>query len=218
MRMWTIVLADDHDVVRRGLRALFDAEAEFEVIGEGGDGLEVTEMVERLRPDILVLDVVMPGLNGLEVLRRVRLSSPQTRVIVFSMYDQEAYVLEALKAGAKAYVLKKSATEELMTAVHEVISGRYYLGSPISARAMDAYIEKAEGIGDDLFETLTAREREVLQLAAEGCTNAETAERLCISTRTAETHRSSAMRKLGLRTHTDLIRYALRRGILQMDG
>jgi len=215
--MTTIVLADDHHVVRQGLRSLLEAEPDFSVVGETGDGLEAAQQVERLQPDALVLDLMMPGLNGLEVTRQVSRRSPRTCVVILSMYANEAYVLEALRAGAAAYVLKESTSAELVRAIREAIAGRRYLSPPLSERAIESYMQKAESAELDPYETLTAREREVLHLVAEGHTNAEIAGRLFISRRTVETHRTNLMRKLGLRTQTDLIRYALRRGILPME-
>jgi DNA-binding NarL/FixJ family response regulator len=210
----TIVLAEDHHIVRRGLRAFLQSEPDFRIIGEASDGLEAAEVVERLQPDVLVLDMVMPTLNGLEVIQRVRRYSPKTRVVVLSMYENEAYVVGALRAGAKAYVLKRSTSEELVHAVREATAGGLYLSPHLAERAIQAYIDKTEDTGGNSYGKLTAREREVLQLTAEGHTSSQIAERLYISRRTAETHRANIMRKLGLRTQTDLIRYALRQGIL----
>jgi len=217
MSMTTIVLADDHHIVRQGLRSLLEAEADLSVVGETGDGLEAAQLVERLRPDVLVLDLMMPGLNGLEVTRRVSQRSPQTRIVILSMHANEAHVLEALRVGAAGYVLKESTAAELVRAVREAAAGRRYLSPPLSERAIEAYMQKAESAALDSYETLTAREREVLHLVAEGHTNTEIAERLFISRRTVETHRANLMRKLDLRTQTDLISYALRRGILPME-
>lgn len=213
----TIMLADDHKIVRQGLRALLEAEPDFHLVGETGDGLEAVQLAERLCPDVLVLDLMMPGLGGLEVTLQVGKRSPQTRVIILSMHADEAYVLEALRNGAAGYVLKESSADELVQAVREVVAGRRFLSSPLSERAIDAYVSKAQEVALDRYETLTAREREVLHLAAEGHTNAEIADRLSISSRTAETHRANMMRKLALRSQTDLIRYALRRGIIPME-
>jgi len=213
----SILLADDHQVVRQGLRALLEAEPDFCLIGEAGDGLETVQLAERLKPDVLIVDLMMPGLNGLEVTRQVRQRSPQCRVVILSMHSNEAYVLEALRNGAAGYVLKDSSAADLVQAVREVAAGRRYLSPPLSERAIETYIQKAEATTLDPYETLTTREREVLHLAAEGRTNAEIAAQLSISPRTAETHRANLMRKLGLRTQTDLIRYALRRGVLPME-
>jgi DNA-binding NarL/FixJ family response regulator len=215
--MPTIVLADDHDVVRRGLQFILEAEPDFDIVGEAIDGLEATRIVEQLQPDVLVVDVMMPGITGLEVTRRVVEVAPRTNVVVVSMYANEAYVMEAFQSGAKAYVLKNSTQDELIPAVREAAIGRSYVSEAL-ADTIEAYMRKAkEGIISDSYDMLSNREREVLHLAAEGLTNAEIAERLFLSPRTVEDHRSSMMHKLGLRTHVDLVRYALRRGILPMD-
>jgi len=213
----TIVLADDHNVVRQGLRALLETEPDFRVVGEAGDGLGAVHLVERLQPDVLVLDLMLPGLSGLEVTRLVRQGSPQTRVLILSMHADEAYVLRALKNGAAGYALKDSSVADLVQAVREVAGGRRYLSPPLSERAIERYAQRAEGVTEDSYEQLTTREREVLHLAAEGHTNAEIGALLGISPRTAETHRANLMRKLGLKSQTDLIRYALRRGILPLE-
>ncbi|HVF92045.1 MAG TPA: response regulator transcription factor [Blastocatellia bacterium] len=215
--MTSIVLADDHHVVRQGLRALLEAESDFKVIGEAGDGLEALQMVEQLKPNVLVLDLMMPGLNGLEVTRQIIKHSSHTRVVILSMYANEAYVLEALGNGASAYVVKDSSSADLVLAVREVALGRRYLSPPLSDRAIEVYQEKAKAATLDKYETLTSREREVLQLTAEGHTSAEIADRLGISSRTAETHRSNLMHKLDMHTPADLIRYALRRGIIPLE-
>ena len=212
--MTTILLADDHTVVRQGLRALLEREPDLSVIGEAADGLDAVQHTERLRPDVLVVDLMMPGLGGLEVVRQVRQRVPGTRVVVLSMHANEAYVLEALRNGASGYVLKDAAVSDLAQAVRAAREGHHYLSPALSDRAIEAYVEQARPTPFDLYDTLTTREREVLQLAAEGRTNAEIAARLTISPRTAETHRTNLLRKLGLQSQTDLIRYALRRGLL----
>jgi two-component system response regulator NreC len=214
----TILLADDHHVMRQGLRMLLEAQEDFRVVAEAGDGLEAVKLVERLKPHVLIVDLMMPGINGLEVARQVSHHSPQTRIIVLSMYGNEPYVLEALRNGAVGYVLKDANAAELLRAVHEVIAGRRYLSPPLSEHAIEAYLQKAQDAVLDLYETLTTREREVLQLAAEGRTNADIAAVLYVSPRTVETHRAHLMHKLGLHTQADLIRYALKRGILPMDA
>jgi DNA-binding NarL/FixJ family response regulator len=214
MSRTTIVLADDHVVVRQGLRALLEAEPDFAIVGEAADGLEVPDLVERLKADVLILDLMLPGLNGLEVTRQVQQRSPQTRVVVLSMYANEAYVLEALRNGAAAYVLKEASAADLVQAIREVMAGRRYLSPPLSESAIELYVQKAKAAPRDAYEELTTREREVLQLAAEGQSNPEIADRLGISVRTVETHRANLMHKLDLRSQTELVRYALRRGIL----
>ena len=215
--MTTIVLADDHQLVRQGLRALLEGESDLRVIGEAGNGLEAVRLVERLNPNVLILDLMMPGINGLEVTRQIKKSSFQTGIVILSMYADEAYVLEALGNGASAYVLKDSNASDLVHAVREVAAGRRYLSPPLSDRAIEVYQETAKATVIDKYETLTTREREVLHLSAEGCTSSEIASRLGISARTAETHRTHLMSKLGLHTQVELIRYALRRGIIQLD-
>lgn len=215
--MISIFLADDHPIVRQGLRMLLDAEPGFNVIGESGDGLEAAEIVERLKPDVLIVDVMLPGLSGLDVTRHVRKRAPATRVIVLSMYDNEAYVIQALKNGAMGYVLKDALSDQILEAIREAVEGRRYLSPPLSDRVIEANVSRAEISAEDSYEALTHREREVLHLAAEGRTSSEIADRLGISPRTAEAHRGNLMHKLGLRNQTDLVRYAVRRGILTAD-
>jgi DNA-binding NarL/FixJ family response regulator len=214
----SIFLADDHQVVRQGLRSLLEAQPNFTVLGEADDGLDAITQVEKLQPNILLLDLMLPGLNGLEVARQCQQRVPKTRVIILSMHSDESYVLQALRNGAAGYVLKQSSAATVIQAVNEVHQGRRFLSPSLSDRAVEAYMQKVEPTTFDLYDTLTAREREVLQLAAEGYSNAEIAERLFISCRTVETHRANMMRKLDLRSQTDLIRYALRKGILPLEG
>jgi len=187
-------------------------------VGEVADGLEAVQMVERLQPDVLLVDVMMPGLSGLEATRQVRERFPKTQVVVLSMHSNEAYVLQALRNGALAYVLKDSNSADLVKAVREAAAGQRYLSPPLSDHIIDAYVNRAQETTLDIYETLTNREREVLHLAAEGHTNADIAARLSISPRTVEIHRTNMMRKLGLHSEHDLIRYALRRGILPPDN
>ena len=212
-----ILLADDHNIVRQGLRALLQSEPHFRLVGEAADGIEAVRLAERLKPDVLITDIMMPGLNGLEVARQVSRSLPNTRIIILSMYTNDAYVIEAFKNGALGYVLKDSEASDLIQAVKEVISGNRYLSPPLSERALELYMQKLESAPTEPYELLTTREREVLQLVAEGKTSAEIANRLFISPRTAEGHRANLMRKLGLQTNADLIRFALKRGILPLD-
>lgn len=214
--MTTIVLADDHQIVRQGLCALLESESDFSIVGETGDGLEAVDLIDRLQPDVLVVDLMMPGLNGLEVTRQAGKRSPRTRIVILSMHADEAYVLEALRNGARGYVLKDASMADLVRAIREVTIGKHFLSPPLSERAIEIYKQRAETVVLDRYEMLTNREREVLHLLAEGYSYKEMGVRLSISPRTAETHRTNLMRKLDLRTQTDLIRYALRRGILPM--
>jgi two-component system, NarL family, response regulator NreC len=213
----TILLADDHPVVRLGVRTLLQAEPDFQLVGEADDGLAVVPLVERQQPDVLVLDLMLPNLSGLEITRQVTQRWPQTRIIILSMHANEAYVLEALRQGAVGYVLKGSNARDLVSAVRQVAAGGRYLSPPLSERTLEAYAHKAESPALDPYDTLTTREREVLHLAASGLTSPEIAGRLYISRRTVETHRANLMHKLGLETQTDLVRYALRRGILLLE-
>jgi two-component system response regulator NreC len=213
----TIVLADDHALVRLGVKARFEAEPDFEIVGEAVDGLEVVPLVERLRPNVLVLDLIMPGVNGLDVTREVTRQWPETKVVILSMHATEGYVFDSLRNGASAYVLKGSDTTDLVHAVREVAAGRRFLSPPLSERAVELYARSADRATLDLYDTLTTREREVFHLAADGYSNADIASRLFVSPRTVETHRANLMRKLGLRSQTELVRYALRRGIVRLE-
>lgn len=212
--MTTIVLADDHHLVRQGLRLLLETEADFEIVGEAGDGLEAVQLIERVQPEIAVIDLMMPNLSGLETARQVSQLSPATRVIVLSMYANKAYVLEALRNGASGYVLKKSTADELVRAIREVAAGRRYLSAPFSEEAIELYLRKADESKTEPADLLTSRQREVLHLIVDGHTNAEIAALLFISPRTVEKHRAELMNKLGAHSQAELIRYALQRGIL----
>lgn len=212
--MTTVVLADDHDIVRRGVRSMLEAEGRFTIVAELADGLSAAQAVEKHHPALLVLDLSLPRLHGIEVLRQVRSSSPSTKVIILSMHNDEPYVIEALRGGAMAYVLKGSDSTEILRAIGEVLAGRRFLSGPLSEWAINALVNKPADSAD-VLGTLSPREREVLNLAAEGLATSEIAEKLFISPRTAETHRTNLMRKLSLQTQTDLIRFAIRRGIIQ---
>ncbi len=214
----SIVLAEDHHVVRQALRTLLETQADFHIVGEAGDGLEAVQLVEHTQPTILVADLMMPGINGLEVARQVKQRVAGTSTVILSMYSHEAYVLEALRAGVAAYVLKESTSEELIHAIREAAAGRRYLGTPLSERSIDVYLRQTrEDSAPSAYETLTTREREVLHLAAEGNSSTEIAQRLSISPRTAETHRSNLMRKLNLHSQTELVQYTIRQGIVRLQ-
>ena len=214
--MIKILLAEDHHIVREGLRRVLEAVEDFRVAGETGDGSAVVDLVERTKPDVLVLDLMLPGLGGLEITRRLRERCPGTAVVILSMHDNEAYVLEALEAGARAYVLKDAESKELIRGIREAVAGRHYLTPPLDEYVVEGYLKRSRERGVDPYDTLTAREREVLHLVAEGHTSSIIAERLFISPRTVEAHRANLMHKLGLRSRTDLIRYAIERGIVPM--
>ena len=185
------------------------------VVGEAADGLETVALVERLAPDVLVLDIVMPGLGGLDVVREIARRWARTRTVILSMHGDEANVFEALRAGALGFVLKDASAAQLVRAIHEAAAGRRYLSPPLTDRAIEAY---ARGLAKewpaDRYASLTTREREVLHLVAEGLSSAQVGERLYISPRTAEHHRASVLKKLGLHGTADLVRYAAERGLL----
>jgi DNA-binding NarL/FixJ family response regulator len=215
--MTTIVLADDHLVVRKGMRLLLEAEPDFELVGEAEDGLEAVDLAERMKPDVLVVDLMMPGLNGIEATRQVLKRSTHTKVVILSMHGNDEYVLEALRNGATGYVLKDAGADELVEAVRVVSGGERYLSPELAERAIDAYVRQTEETTLDRYETLTDREREVLHMAADGFTNVEIAARLSLSPRTVENHRANMMRKLGVSNQTELVRYAIKKGIVSLE-
>ncbi|MET0552504.1 MAG: response regulator transcription factor [Vicinamibacteria bacterium] len=210
-----IVLAEDHQIVREGLRALLRDAPGHEVVGETGDGLAIEPLVAQHRPDVLVADLVLPGLNGIEATRRVRKRHPDTRVVVLSMHADEPFVVEALAAGASAYVLKDTTATELLRAIAEAAAGRRYLSAAIAAAlpGLDRGRPVALESGDP-YEALTDREREVLQLVAEGLTSRGIAGRLGLSPRTVESHRANLIAKLRTPSTAGLVRFAAERGLL----
>jgi two-component system, NarL family, response regulator NreC len=206
-----VVLVDDHAVVRSGLRLLLEAQDDIEVVGEAGTGKEAVFRARALKPDVILLDVVMPGESGIEVLPKLLKESPDTKVLVLSMQDDPSYVREAFAAGASGYVLKEAADEEVVSAVREIADGGSYVHPALGARMVAAEAkERAAAEADPLSD----REREVLRLLALGHTNQEIAEQLYISVRTAESHRAHIMQKLRLGTRAELVRYALTSGLL----
>lgn len=215
--MISVVLADDHPIVRQGLRTLLEDLDDCVVVGEAASGLAALDLIVRLQPDAAVLDVQLPDLDGIEVTRRAQRQAPRTRVVMLSMHADEPFVLEALRQGALGYVLKGSATADLIAAVHAAVAGQRFLSAPLAERVAAARDASAAILPVDRYELLTAREREVLHLAAQGLNNADVGERLSISPRTAETHRANLLRKLGLQTQTELVRYAIRRGVIPMN-
>ena len=213
-----VLLADDHPIVRDGLSAVLARHEDLQLVGETGDGLEVISMVKRLQPDVLVLDLVMPGLGGLEIANLVRQEMPRTRVVILSRHDNEAYAAAALQAGALAYVVKKSASEELLRAIRAAFAGDQYISPILSTKALQDYQNQlSESKDPDPQKTLTPRERQVLHLITEGLTNRQIAHRLEISPRTVEMHRANLTRKLGVQSAAELIRYALQHGIIPPD-
>lgn len=210
-----ILIADDHNVVRSGLRVLLDAQADLEVVGEASSGEETVERTVALRPDICLLDIAMPGLNGLEAGRRIREEAPEVRIIVLTMYDDEAYLRQFLEIGAAGYVLKKAADTELVNAIRAVHRGESFVYPSLMRRLIDSYLgqEPSTTTRQD-SEEISPREVEVLRLVALGYTSQQIADELCISVSTVETHRAHIMEKLGLKGRAQLVRYALAKGIL----
>lgn len=206
----TILLADDHAVVRQGLRALLEREG-FPVVGEAGDGSEAVRLAETLRPDVAVLDLSMPQLNGVEATRQILKASPKTRTVLLTMHAEEQYVLPALQAGIAGYVLKTRAAADLLEAIREVSQSRTYLSPGVAGAVARAYCDRTAPPADPL----TPRERQVLQLVAEGKSTKQAAAILGISVKTADSHRTRLMEKLDIHDTAGLVRYAIRRGLIQ---
>jgi two-component system, NarL family, response regulator NreC len=211
-----VFVADDHPIVRQGLRTLIEAEPGWTVIGEASNGLQAIASIEATRPDVAIIDVMMPDLGGLEVIRRTAKCSPYTKTIALSMYADEAYVVEALRCGASAYVLKATSTDHLISAIRNVLAGTYYLSPPLTQTGIDDYLQRAEDASQpiDRYDLLTEREREVFYLIVQGETNNQIAERLDISPRTVESHRANLMKKLKVRSSSDLYHLAYNRGLV----
>ena len=208
---YTAVIADDHAIVRIGVRGLLQALPEVTVLDEADDGMEAVDLVARLKPDLLVCDLVMPELDGLGVIRQVRERSPQTRVVVLSMHADEGHALEAFRAGAIAYVLKHDLGDGFLTAIRCALQDRRYLSPPLSEHALDAYAAVVAGKARDPYATLSMREREVLHLVGQGLSYKAIAQRLQIGLRTVHTHAEAMREKLGLRSRDEVIRFALER-------
>ena len=215
MKAIRILLADDHTVVRKGLRLLLETQPGFTVIADAADGREAVAIAEKLAPDVVVMDVAMPTLNGIEAARQITARQPQTAVVFLSMHSDEGYVLKALKAGARAYLLKDSAEYDLINAVKAVSEGKAFFSPAISKMLVEDYMRQMrERAVEDSYELLTTREREVLQLLAEGKNNKEVANVLNLSLYTVETHRSNIFQKLNLHSGAELILYAVRKGVI----
>jgi two-component system, NarL family, response regulator NreC len=215
MKPIRILLADDHTVVRKGLRLLLESQPGFQVIADAANGREAVAMAEAHRPDVVVMDVAMPTLNGIEAARQISARQPQTAVVFLSMHSDEGYVLKALKAGARAYLLKDSAEQDLINAVIAVSEGKAFFSPAISKMLVEDYMRQMqERKLEDSYELLTTREREVLQLLAEGKNNKEVAGILNLSLYTVETHRSNIFQKLNLHSGAELILYAIRKGVI----
>ena len=210
-----ILLADDHNVVRRGLKLLLESQPDFTVVGEAADGRGAVEQAETTHPDVVVLDVAMPNLSGIEAAQRILTSRPQTALVMLSMHSDEGYVLRALKAGARAYLLKDSAEGDLIDAIRAVHAGKTFFSPEISRMLVEDHVREIRTRGiEDSYELLTSREREILQLLAEGKSNKEVAGMLNLSLYTVETHRRNLQDKLNLHSFAELILFAVRKRII----
>ena len=210
-----ILLADDHTLMRAGLRVLLERQPDLVVVGEAEDGRQTVQFVETLQPDVVVLDIAMPNLNGIEATRQIVAKSPRTAVVILSMHSDESYILRSLKAGARAYLLKDSAEADLIRAIHAVRDGKSFFSPAVGKALVEDYVRQLKERGDeDSYDLLTSREREILQLVAEGKSNKDVANLLNLSVYTVETHRAHILQKLGLHTVPDLILYAVRKGII----
>lgn len=215
--MINILLADDHELIRKGMRSLLEDEPDFCIVAEAANGNEVSRLVPELKPDLLVLDLNMPGIGGLDLIPQLKKILPDVKIVVLTMYSNEVYVIDALQSGADGYVLKEDAATELITAIRDVVRGRLFLCSALAQRAYRLYSNKVRSADEmnNLLSSLTVRERQILQLITEeGLTNAQIGERLFISRRTVEIHRASMMKKLGFKSYSDLVQLAILRGLL----
>ncbi len=215
----TLVVADDHTIVRRGLVSLLSLNPELEVLGEAADGRQAVDLASQLDPDVVLLDIGMPVLNGLEAARQIRKNSPQAKILVLSAFDNDEYVLQVIRSGANGYVLKNTTADELYEAIRSVNSGKQYFSSSVSHVLFEEYLRnngtpKANGSIPPPFSPLTTREREILQLIAEGETHNKVAEQLNISVRTVDTHCNNIMKKLDIHDRSGLVTYAIKNGIV----
>lgn len=213
-----VLIADDHTILRQGIKALLDNQAGIEVIGEAKDGREALTLIERLLPDVILMDIAMPGLNGLEATRRIKKKFPGIKVLVLTMYTNEEYVFQILQAGANGYLVKETAFQDLISAIKAVHRDEAFMSPSISKKVINRYTQRVREANATTGDMLTTREREILQLIAEGSSSKKIAEALFISPKTVETHRTHIMDKLNIHNRTDLIKYAIRTGIVDIDS
>jgi two-component system, NarL family, response regulator NreC len=216
--MISVLIADDHNLVRQGIRALLEKSSDINIVGEASDGQQAVEMCERLHPDVLVTDIVMPRMNGIQATERLRDGKASTRTIILSMYSDETMIRQALTRGVKGYVLKQAVSEELLLAIHAAIRGETYLSPLVSSILVESAMQ-GRTLGDTgcTYDNLSSREREVLKLLAEGYTNSEIAKTLVLSERTVEKHRAEVMDKLGIHNLAGLVRVAIRYGLVSLN-
>ncbi len=211
-----VLLADDHAIVRQGVKLILMAEPDIEVVAEAEDGEQAVEMAKKLKPDVAVLDISMPGINGVEATRQIKAALPETHTLTLTMHSDDAYVFQLLKAGASGYVLKNAAATDLVQAVRAARRGEAFLYPSVAKAVVADYLKRlATGEGRETYDGLTEREKEILTLVAEGATNHDIAQRLYISVKTVQTHRAHIMEKLNLHDRTMLVRYAIRKGLIE---
>jgi two-component system response regulator NreC len=214
-KQYRIVIAEDHTILREGLRSLLCSDPDFDVVGEAGDGRDAIRCVEALSPDLALMDLSMPRMNGLDAIKEIKKQNPETKIIVLTVHKTEEYILSTLKAGADGYVLKDANHLELVMAIKNVLAGKRYLSPGISEKVIEGYLEGRKTLKPkSSWDTLTQREREILKLIAEGYKNKETADYLCISLKTVEKHRSNLMRKLDLHNAAALTAFAVEKGLI----
>lgn len=211
--MYTVVIADDHDLIREGIKSIIKKSSEYKVIAEARDGEEAFELVSNLKPDILLLDISLPKISGLDIIERIRYVSKDTRILVVSVHKSGPYVLKALKCGVKGYINKENAAEELLPALSRIVRGQTYLGSAVSSYLAESLQEEKKSLPKESF--FTPRELDILRLVAEGKTSREIARTLFLSRRTVENYKNNLLKKLGLHKSSDLIRYALENKIIE---
>ncbi len=210
-----IVITEDHTILRDGLRMLLSSNPDFEVVGEAQDGLEAIRLVETCKPDLVLMDLSMPGMNGIRAIQEIKKQNPSTKILVLTVHKTEEYILTTLKAGADGYILKDSTRSELMLALENIFSGRRYLSPNISEKVIDGYLEGRKTVKSSTsWDTLTQREREVLKMIAEGYKNKDIADYLCISAKTVEKHRANLMKKLDLHSASSLTAFAMDKGLI----
>lgn len=209
-----LILVDDHPIVRTGMRMLFQAEPDLEIVGEADSGPMAIEMVQKLKPDVVIMDVAMPGMNGIEATRRIKEMNPQTQVLALTMHEDEQYFFEMLRAGASGYVPKRAAPDDLVSAVRVVAEGNVFLYATLARFLMRDMVEKSADVPALSDDVLTQRERQVLTFIAEGYTNRQIADALVISVKTVERHRENIMAKLDMHDRVELVKYAIKKGLI----
>jgi len=211
-----ILVVDDHAIVREGVRMILAKESDLEVVGEAGDGEQALELTERLRPDVVIMDISMPGMGGIEATQTIRTRHPEVQVLALTMHEDESYIFQLLRAGAAGYVLKRAAAQDLVQAVRAAAKGEAFLYPSVARKVVEDYLKRVEmGEERQRYDGLTAREKEILTLIAQGLSNQQIAEKLFISIKTVQTHRAHVLEKLKLHDRTELVRYAIRKGLIE---